>query len=388
MAFRLLLFCPSRVFESEEALKSADPTGCLEGLRLALFDSSAIGVVIGNEIHWEATMFLAENSMFGRSQTGDTVRTYGEGLTSYLNHLETQGLVIEEISERLLQSYRNWLISRSRVNENLSARTVNLRITTVCAFHYWGESRGHFSSPLGKLLLANRGIRYKNPRALLTARLHSHADTPKFWLALEKKIPRVLSQSEVRALFQVSLKPFSLMFKWACVTGMRRFEICSLRISELPPRSESSESGLREMRITRKGGKEVTVYVPNALVDETWWYIITDRPRPFAADKVYVFLSRNGKQIGRNYLSSMFKKYAEKIATGATLHHLRHTFAVLSLTILQQRAEQGDSINPLKTLQVLMGHSSIDSTEIYLRALDIHSEAVEETLNFLYGDAL
>lgn len=48
---------------------------------------------------------------------------------------------------------------------------------------------------------------------------------------------------------------------------------------------------------------------------------------------------------------------------------------------------KGGPMNSIKTLQVLLGHANIATTEIYLRAVEANSDAVLDALDFLYGSA-
>ncbi|RFB67522.1 MULTISPECIES: tyrosine-type recombinase/integrase [unclassified Herbaspirillum] len=383
MAFRLRLLSPSKTFKSEAEFRTLDAEGFLRDTPLALFNSPGVALVVDEVVHWNASFYLLENCLFGHSQTGDTVRTYGESLISYLNFLGEKNISLEDVTELVIYQYRNYLLSNNK--KAPSVRTVNLRVSTASRFHQWGEERGQFSSPLGKRIVTES----KPSQHFFNGRnQRRNTGITSFLPFAERRIPRVLTVAEIQLLFRTSPKPFSLIYKWAVVTGLRRFEICNLTVADLPIRSSEVTRNLREIRIQRKGGKDATVYAPDSLVDETWWYLIADRPKPIDGNEKYVFLGKNGKQFNRQYISSMFKRNVSTFSQDMTFHHLRHTFAVLTLTLLQRRAEQGDSINPLKTLQVLMGHSSIESTEIYLRALDIHSESVEEVLNYLYGSAV
>ena len=45
-------------------------------------------------------------------------------------------------------------------------------------------------------------------------------------------------------------------------------------------------------------------------------------------------------------------------------------------------------MNSIKALQVMMGHSNIATTELYLRAVEASSDAVLNALDFLYGASL
>lgn len=391
LTLRLTIASPlmpySMIFLSPRELTSRlhpsdDLQDVLSDVSLTLNHTHGVALIMKDAIHWPSTTYLAEIAFFGHSATGDTVRTYAESLLKYLNYLDQRGIELVDSSEFVLQSYRNSLSTVTLRDKSLSTRTINLNVSTARRFLAWGAGNGQFSSPLGiALCQKNYTSQHVGQRNLPRPSL----STFKAIRNVEKRIPRVLSVQEVKALFTSCGKPFSLMFKWAVITGVRRFELCNLQVAELPSRSDVPSRGLREMKITRKGGKTSTVYAPEALIDETWWYIVSERALPRDGNG-HVFIGQRGRKVGRNYFSEKFKKHCAAISPHATLHHLRHTFAVLTLMLLQRRAAQGDPINPLKTLQVLMGHASIASTEIYLRAIDIHSEAVEETLNFLYGE--
>jgi len=112
-----------------------------------------------------------------------------------------------------------------------------------------------------------------------------------------------------------------------------------------------------------------------------------NRPKAQAGGEPFVFLTSSGYKLHREEVSRVFRFFADQAGTSAVFHHLRHTYAVTTLEILQRQANAGSSINPLKTLQVLMGHANITSTEIYLAALDVYSDDVAEALDFLYGAA-
>ena len=55
------------------------------------------------------------------------------------------------------------------------------------------------------------------------------------------------------------------------------------------------------------------------------------------------------------------------------------------LVRLQAQAQRNPDINPLKVLQVLLGHASIETTAIYLRCVELHGDEIAETIEYLYG---
>ena len=56
------------------------------------------------------------------------------------------------------------------------------------------------------------------------------------------------------------------------------------------------------------------------------------------------------------------------------------------LVRLQIQARVNPDLNPLKVVQVLMGHASIDTTAIYLRCVELHGRDLADSLAFLYGE--
>ena len=80
-------------------------------------------------------------------------------------------------------------------------------------------------------------------------------------------------------------------------------------------------------------------------------------------------------------MSAAFKA-AGVVGTG---HWLRHCYAMTMLAQLQRQARMTPEINPLKVVQVLLGHRSIASTAIYLRCVEMHGAELEESIAWLYG---
>jgi integrase/recombinase XerD len=70
-----------------------------------------------------------------------------------------------------------------------------------------------------------------------------------------------------------------------------------------------------------------------------------------------LFLNRNGKQLTRAMIFTLIKKYGKQAQINKTIspHTLRHSFAT---HLLENGAD-------LRTIQVMMGHESITTTEIY-----------------------
>jgi integrase len=332
---------------------------------------------------WSATMFLAHISLNGRGNTGDTTRTYAEALLPWVTFLSNRGSDILDANEELLGIYRAQLCNRTELSgiKRFSSATINLRLAVVRSFYAWGQKNSRYQTSLGALLLADKDNGIRPWRSIRKSR--SSYSSPR----IIKRFPRILSADEIYRVCLLTLPPYKLMLRWCVATGIRRFEVCNLKLDDLPAAQEliNINDGLVQITLLRKGGREHTIHVPISLVEDTNWYVLTERPRPQPGSSEFVFLNSRGSKVQRPVLSKKFRESADKINSGATLHHLRHTFAVHVLKILEARRAGGDSLNSLKTLQILLGHANSTTTEIYLRAMETTSPTVVAALDYLYG---
>jgi integrase len=334
---------------------------------------------------WEATLFLGEVALRSRSIQGDTVRTYAEALLPWLRYLRGKRVALEEVDEETHGLYRA-KISNARTSngEPYASATINLRVVVPELLHLWGERRGVFSSPLGAYLLesnfAHGTIWGGHGRFLRAVRTRPRT-------RVIKRLPVSLSEEEIRRIVCLAPMPYRLMWKWSVATGLRRFEVCTLRKTILPTPEQIAlnSGGLVSLPILRKGSRELSVYAPTALVEETNWYGLMERPSPKDPRNAgLTFLSDAGNPISRQTLSREFRAIADRIGSKATLHHLRHTFAITIYASLERYRLSGEEINPLKTLQILLGHAHSETSEIYTRAASIASEAVMKALDSLF----
>lgn len=331
---------------------------------LAIVDGSGLPV-------WGPTMYLARIALATRGVTTDTPRTYAESLLDWLRYISAASLSLTTVEEETLQLYRADLTNRRNQRGNqMATATVNLRVAVVVQFHLWAQKNGVIS-PLGEYLRSIDRV----PRSLAPRVIARH--------------PKALNADQIGGIFQFAANTYKLAFRWALVTGIRRFEVANLRCSQLPSMEAMRlhSDGLISFNILRKGGKEATIYAPISLVEETHWHILTTRPIPQPGFEDFIFLGRGGMPLSRQSLSREFKRCADRIGVAANLHHLRHTYAIKVLSYLDSAAnkQEGEAQNSLKILQVLLGHANSETTEIYLEAMAITKPAVVDALAYLYG---
>lgn len=332
------------------------------------------------------TLFLSHVALSSDSVMGDTARSYGEALVSWLRFLHLKRVPLDRVNEETIGLYRAELRhGPSRHGPRPCAlATARHRLAVAVQFHRWGQRTGSLPTRLGEFLIEfDRDQRSMKE----TARQFPRSAFP---MPTDERVPQLLSAGEVRKVLNLAPQPYRLMFRWAVTTGFRRFEVTRLLLSDLPEGrlADAEVEGLVQFDLMRKGGRLCSVYVPAQLLEETWWYVLTERPRGASGDEEPVFLTRRGLPVSRSSLSRVFRRCADAAGSKATLHHLRHTFATNVLRVLDGFERDVEPMNSIKTLQVLLGHATVRSTEIYLRALHADGAAVAEMLGYLYGDTV
>ena len=183
----------------------------------------------------------------------------------------------------------------------------------------------------------------------------------------EKKLPSVLSRSEALLIINAlgNLKHRTLL-TLTYTTGLRRNELLSLKPEDI----DSSRHLLKV--VNGKGHKQRLIPISNSMIDILRDYYKYYRP------SVYLF---EGISKGTRYSESSFNNIVKKAARISGIkkqvspHTLRHSFATHML-------EKG--VN-LKRLQIIMGHSAMKTTSIYLHVTELDNVAlpdlsIDETL--------
>lgn len=195
-------------------------------------------------------------------------------------------------------------------------------------------------------------------------------DSPK----IGRKLPDTLSETEINQLINaIDLsKPQGernraiLELLYGC--GLRVSELTHLKISDL-----FFEEGF--IKVTGKGDKQR--FVP--IIDATKKFIdiyrkeIRNHQIVSKEYKDTLFLNRRGKQLTRAMIFTIIKQLAVKINLEKTIspHTFRHSFAT---HLLENGAD-------LRAIQLMLGHESITTTEIYMHVDKSHLKNVIQTFH-------
>ena len=181
-----------------------------------------------------------------------------------------------------------------------------------------------------------------------------YMDTPKFGM----RLPDTLSVEEIdRLIAGIDLSTDEGHRNRAIIEtlygcGLRVSELVSLRLSDL-----FFEEGF--VRVLGKGNKQRLVPIGAHTQKEINNYVLHQRKKVPEVKEFadIVFLNRRGKQLTRAMIFTIIKRAAEAIGLAKQIspHTFRHSFATHLL-------ENGAN---LRAIQLMLGHESITTTEIY-----------------------
>ena len=259
----------------------------------------------------------------------NTLQSYKRDIIQYQNYIEENQINYTKVSKEDIKTYLNYL---KKVGKKSS--TISRNLASIRSFY--------------QFLIRNRKI--KNDPT-------EDVQSPK----VEKRIPSVLTAQEVELLLEqpkdVDLKGTrdKAMLEFAYATGMRVTEIISLNVEDV-----DLEKGFATCR---NGKKERTVPLGEMSLKALKDYVENARNIMIKDEnEKALFVNVNGQRLTRQGFWKIIKYYKEQahIEKDITPHVLRHSFAT---HLLQNGAD-------LKSIQTMLGHSDILSTQIYMQFQD------------------
>ena len=271
-----------------------------------------------------------------------TVEAYANDLRDYTAFLKGKGISgVDEIERGTVASFEADLFSRG-----YAASSIERRISVLKGFHRF---------------LVREGYTRRNP-----------ADT----LPLPKtpdRLPDVLSVEQVDEMLSQPLEPGPAPLRDRAILEVMYG--CGLRVSECSG-LDMSDTMLDEgyLRVVGKGGKERIAPIAGAALRALVVYLEQARPalaKPFAKPTAAVFLNARGGRLTRQGMHAIVADAGRTIGI-ANLHPhtLRHSFAA---HLLENGAD-------LHSIQEMLGHADISSTQIY-------AQLVNQKLKDVYNKA-
>ncbi len=260
-----------------------------------------------------------------KKSSQNTIQSYRRDLMKMKDYMENNGITdVKDVTSTTLRSYVLYM-----ENSNMSSATVSRSIASIRSFFIFLLERGEVSGN------PTEGIR-----------------PPK----VEKKIPETLTIEEVSLLLDQPSgdTPKEIrdkaMLELLYATGLRVSELISLKMSDL-----NLSLGYIECHDRNKSR---IIPIENAAKYALTRYLTEVRPGMCAGSE-YLFTNVKGDEMSRQGFWKLLKAYAKKagIDKDITPHMIRHSFAT---HMVSNGAD-------LASLQEMLGHSDISTTQVYLK---------------------
>lgn len=261
-----------------------------------------------------------------RGLADNTLAAYRRDLEKYAAFVTAEGAAdLRRMTRQRIADFMHDQKSR-----NLSTLSICRSLSAIRMFHRF---------------LMREGLSSEDPTHLV--------ETPKSW----KRVPETLSLPEVEAMIHAASGT-----AWQAVRDraiLELFYASGMRVSELVNlKLEDVHLDMGYVRCIGKGKKERLVPVGKRAQEALRRYGETSRKK-FVKDSSssVLFLSRLGKKISRQSVWKIIKYYAKKAKIKKEIkpHTLRHSFAT---HLLEHGAD-------LRSVQEMLGHSDISTTQIY-----------------------
>ena len=261
--------------------------------------------------------------------SNNTLQSYERDLKQYEKYLSEQG---KEYKEETNEGIKEYITYMQEIGKKSS--TISRGLASIRSFYQYG--------------VKNKDVENDPTEGI---------SSPK----IEKRVPSVLTSSEVALLLDqpknVDLKGTrdKAMLEFAYATGMRVTEIISLDIDDIDfkegfvnCRKANKQRIIPLGKMSLKALKEYTDHAREILLKDD--------------NEKALFVNVNGQRLTRQGFWKIIKYYKEQahIEKDITPHVLRHSFAT---HLLQNGAD-------LKSIQAMLGHSDISSTQVYMQFQD------------------
>ncbi len=261
---------------------------------------------------------------YERHLSHNTILNYQLDLDNYFRFMKKNNLNYLTITKEEIRSYLKYLDTLKLKNKSIARHLSSLRMF----YDYLLE------------------------KSLVTQNIFKMIKTPK----CEKKLPNYLDYEDLDTLlnaFDLN-KPLELRNKLIIElfysTGIRLSELVNIKLNDFNFSDHS-------LKVLGKGAKERVVYFGDYVTDLYNKYLEVRHKLLKGHKSDYLFINNQGANLTHSGVTNMLKMILKKISLKNNIspHSLRHTFATHML----------NSGADLKSVQELLGHSSLSTTSIY-----------------------
>ncbi|QGJ69404.1 Site-specific tyrosine recombinase XerC [Planctomycetales bacterium 10988] len=278
-----------------------------------------------------------------RHASEHTMKAYREDLFALVEYLQASyGNHLPNPGQLTTLDLRGYLASLH--DQGYAKTTIARRLASLRSFFKHGQREGWAESNPAKAL--------RNPRK-------------------QRKLPHFLSSQEIGQLLEAPDHSTDAGKRDRAI--LETFYSSGLRVSELVGLNDSDWDRVSGVaRIRGKGRKErlapIGSYAEKAL--DEWLTVRTLHPQEASGPAAPIFVNRFGKRLTTRSIARMLDKYLKELGfdSRTTPHTLRHTFATHLL----------DSGADIRSVQELLGHKNIITTQIYTHVSTAGLKAIYE----------
>ena len=282
----------------------------------------------------KATANFLNHLKVERNYSDRTIASYSSDLDKFFKFLFNEGVLMDDVDQIVI---RNFLTEE--LNSGVSKRSCKRRLCSLKHFYSY---------------LVNEKIVPDNPFIFV--------QSPK----TDKTYPHALYREQIKLIFQENEKRTDelairdqAILELLYYSGVRANELVTLKLQDVDVKR-------RQIRVLGKGNKERYIPFTSECQKKMSDYLTKLRPILFARftptekhlyPPTTFFLNANGDSLTTRGLEYILDKIEEKTGTflGLHPHLLRHSFAT---HLLENGAD-------LRVIQELMGHASINATQVY-----------------------
>lgn len=311
----------------------------------------------------------------------------GQALYDFFAFLQAHELAWYEVDrgerKSLVSAYRDYC----RNTAVLAPNTIRLRLFYVCEFYAFAQRRVWIQK-----LPFEYEVRHVNRGSTFLAHVDSSgkkAAVRDVMPRIKKDLPKFLSNGQLRDLLGVATNVHHrMLIRLALGTGLRREELATFPVAYVLDLNIAARTE-RNIRIRldpydgtgmkTKGSRPRDIYVSRDLMLDLYSYLIHHRnERAQGKLRAALFLNQSGEPFADNGkgLERIVRLLGKEAGLEVWPHLLRHTYATHTLIALQQQRDL-NRIEPIVFLQHQLGHSSIQTTMVYLHLMNnLADEAV------------
>lgn len=271
-------------------------------------------------------------------------------ITGYKNYIKDEKKLTQNTSEAYI---RDITLFKEYLLENNIKQLKDVNKTIIITYLMYLQKKGRATSTISRNLASIRCFfQYLLNNNIIKEDPTMNLKSPK----LEKKIPSVLTIEEVNLLLsQPNINDFKgsrdkAMLELLYATGLKVSEIVALDI-------DSVDLDLGMVSVKEVDNNQRVIPIGSIAIDSLIHYIQEYRVEEESNINEPLFVNYSGSRLTRQGFWKIMKYYKKKsnIDKSITPHTLRHSFAV---HLIENGAD-------LKTVQEILGHSDVSTTQIY-----------------------